>query len=60
MNAELQADWEKYGANAFSYEVLEEKATEKVNDTIWEAKRMLGTWLDELQPYGGRGYNKEP
>ncbi|GGD55576.1 GIY-YIG nuclease family protein [Paenibacillus nasutitermitis] len=57
-NAKLQADWKELGSEAFIYEVLEEKETEGVADVRWEIKQLAKHWLDKLQPYGDRGYNK--
>ncbi|SDD64162.1 hypothetical protein SAMN02799630_04565 [Paenibacillus sp. UNCCL117] len=59
-NAELQKDWKELGADAFAYEVLEQKEADKVTDMRWEQKQMLKRWLQKLQPYGDRGYHKLP
>lgn len=60
INSQLQKDWTEQGPEAFSYKVLEEKATDKVTDVRWEVKQMEKSWLEKLQPYGDRGYNKPP
>ncbi|OPH47147.1 LuxR family transcriptional regulator [Paenibacillus ferrarius] len=57
-NAQLQNDWKELGAEAFAFEVLEEKETDDVADIKWELKQMEKLWLDELQPYGDKGYNR--
>jgi hypothetical protein len=59
-NAELQKDWKELGADAFTYEVLEQKDIDKVTDIRWERKQILKPWLEKLQPFGDRGYNKPP
>lgn len=59
-NGQLQKDWNELGAQAFSYEVLEEKETSEVTDMRWELKQIIKPWLEKLQPYGDRGYNKPP
>ncbi|MCP1311778.1 GIY-YIG nuclease family protein [Paenibacillus tyrfis] len=59
-NLELQKDWKEHGAEAFTYEVLEEQKTDDVTDMKWELKMMEKPWLEKLQPYGDRGYNKPP
>ncbi len=59
-SAQLQQDWKMFGEQAFTYEVLEQKATDKITDIRWEQKQMLKPWLQKLQPYGERGYNKPP
>ncbi|MEK8132040.1 GIY-YIG nuclease family protein [Paenibacillus filicis] len=57
-NAELQKEWKEFGADKFTYEVLEQKEADKVTDMRWERKKILKPWLDKLQPFGDRGYNK--
>lgn len=58
MNLELQADWKKYGEENFTYEILEEKETEGMVDVPFEAKTMKKAWLEKLQPFEEKGYNK--
>jgi hypothetical protein len=38
--------------------VLEQKDTDKIIDVKWELKLLEKQWLEELQPYGDKGYNK--
>lgn len=59
-NAQLQKDWKEFGSDAFTYEVLEQKATDKVSDIRWEVKQIIKPWLEKLQPYEDKGYNKPP
>lgn len=59
-NAALQQDWNEFGAEAFHYEVLEQKEVEKGTDRKWAPKQMKKTWLEKLQPYDDKGYNKKP
>jgi len=59
-NSQLQKDWRELGPEAFTYEVLEEKETDEVADVRWEIKQMEKPWLEKLQPYGDKGYNKLP
>ncbi|KIL37161.1 LuxR family transcriptional regulator [Gordoniibacillus kamchatkensis] len=59
-NAQLQKDWKELGSEAFAYEVLEQKKTDDMTDIRWELKQMEKSWLEKLQPYGDRGYNKPP
>jgi hypothetical protein len=58
-NSELQKDWNELGEVAFEYSVLEEKDTTDILDARWETKKMLKVWLEKLQPYGLKGYNKQ-
>jgi hypothetical protein len=57
-NLQLQKDWTAFGRDAFTYEVLEQKDTDKIIDVKWELKLLEKQWLEELQPYGDKGYNK--
>jgi hypothetical protein len=58
-NAALQADWNSYGGDAFTYEVLEQKDASKVSDARYEAKQLEEYYLELLEPYGERGYNRK-
>lgn len=60
-NKALQNDWKEYGADAFEFEILE---VLKKKDTGYfnakeELKKLEEKWLENLQPYGERGYNRE-
>ncbi|WP_240417698.1 GIY-YIG nuclease family protein [Paenibacillus periandrae] len=57
-NSQLQKDWKELGSEAFSYEVLEQKEADEITDKRWELQQMKKLWLEQLQPYGERGYNK--
>ena len=59
-NPELQADWNRYGADAFSFDVLAQLKPEDYLPEQWPAAvaELLETWLEKLQPYGEAGYNK--
>ncbi|WP_261301030.1 GIY-YIG nuclease family protein [Paenibacillus andongensis] len=57
-NAQLQKDWKELGSETFTYEVLEEKEADGVIDVRWEVKQMEKRWLEKLQPYEDRGYNR--
>ena len=59
-NSELQRDWKELGADSFTYQVIEEKEVSEDTDTRWELRQMEKAWLERLQPYGERGYNKPP
>lgn len=60
-NTELQQDWKQYGADAFVCEVLElVKATEELRFNLSDELTLLEQiWLEQLQPFGERGYNHE-
>jgi len=59
-NTELQADYKKFGADAFSFDVL---GVVKVRDEPGfnlkeELQALEQLWLEELNPVGEGGYNK--
>jgi len=60
-NPELQADWNRYGADAFSFDVLATLKPEAHLAEQWPAavSELLDVWLDKLQPYEDAGYNKK-
>lgn len=61
MNKALQHEWKEYGEQSFEIEVLE--VLEKKKTGFFDAKDALlkleEKWLERLQPYGERGYNRE-
>ncbi|MGI6130230.1 MAG: DUF2087 domain-containing protein [bacterium] len=61
-NQLLQQDWNEYGPEAFEFEVLEtlKKKEEPYFDVRDALAKLEEKWLDRLQPYGERGYNKKP
>lgn len=60
INSQLQKDWKELGPDVFTYQVLEEKEADEVADRRWELKKLEKEWLEKLQPFGERGYNKIP
>jgi len=59
---ELQRDWKALGAAAFELEVLQE--LEPPEGPGWDPTDDLAAlealWLEELEPYGEKGYNRRP
>jgi predicted transcriptional regulator len=58
---ELQNDWNKYGEENFSFEIVDKlkiKEDEPL-DPQKEVKTLFELWLDKLQPYGEKGYNEK-
>ena len=60
-NKQLQLEWKEFGGDAFVIEVLEiletpEEGDFDIKDTL---KKLKIKWLNQLQPYGERGYNKK-
>ncbi|MGI2750880.1 GIY-YIG nuclease family protein [Bacillus cytotoxicus] len=59
-NRVLQEEWKQYGEEAFTFEVLEvlqKKETESFHPKE-ELKKLEEKWLEQLQPFGERGYNR--
>lgn len=56
----LMRDWKEYGADAFTYEVLEEEAQqgESSDEIRRKLHQMEKPWLEKLQPYEENGYNR--
>jgi len=59
-NRELQEDFNKYGEEAFVFEVLEvlEEKEEGFFDRAEELKKLEAKWIAQVQPFGERGYNR--
>lgn len=58
-NAELQKEWNEFGAESFAYEILGEIEQDdtKVTNYRKEAKQLEEMYIEELQPFGDKGYN---
>ncbi|WP_420851053.1 GIY-YIG nuclease family protein [Paenibacillus alba] len=59
-NKPLQKEWNEFGSDAFVLEVLEVLEVKETgyfdeNDAL---KKLEDKWLEELQPFDDRGYNK--
>jgi hypothetical protein len=58
----LQQDWKRLGAVAFEFEVLEE--LEPPDAPEWDPREDLAAlealWLEQLEPWDPRGYNRRP
>ena len=61
-NEELLKDYKEFGAEAFRFEILEsiEQSKEADFDYTREVEILLDLWLEKLQPYGDKGYNRPP
>ncbi|HEY0459339.1 MAG TPA: GIY-YIG nuclease family protein [Pyrinomonadaceae bacterium] len=57
-NKALQADWNEAGAENFAFEILEEIQPRENLDLKKELEFLEDLWLENLQPYGERGYNE--
>lgn len=58
-NKPLQKDWDEFGPEKFVFEILEVvKITDDPNFNLKDELTLLEQiWLEELQPFGERGYN---
>jgi hypothetical protein len=58
-NKKLQEEWNKFGGEAFSLEILEilKEKEDGFFDKTGELKKLENKWLEKLQPYGEAGYN---
>ncbi len=59
-NTDLQKEWKEFGEDNFAFEVLAEvkEQEDKVVDYKQEAKTLGEMFIEELQPFGERGYHK--
>jgi hypothetical protein len=59
-NKTLQEEWNEFGEDAFVFEVLEIlKVEEGAFNKKKALEKLVEKWLEKLQPYGERGYNRE-
>lgn len=61
-NKALSADWKEFGEEAFEFEVLEtlDPLDQPEYTPAEDLKFLERHWLNELQPYGERGYHQPP
>jgi hypothetical protein len=60
-NEALQKDWNQFGADQFAFEILEVVAVKddplfNINDELTLLEEI---WIEKLQPFGERGYNRD-
>ena len=60
-NNELQADWKSLGEDNFTFEIISEikQKDDEQQDLAREVKELELLYLDELKPFGEKGYNKQ-
>jgi group I intron endonuclease len=60
-NQTLQKEWNEYGGDKFVFEILEVvKVKDDPNFDLTDELTLLEQiWLEKLQPFGERGYNKD-
>src|SRR5689334_10842567 len=61
-NKELQKDWNEFGPDQFTFEILETiPVKDDPNFNLKDEMTLLEEiWLEKLQPFGERGYNDGP
>jgi len=61
LNEALQREWNEYGSDKFVFEILEVvKVKDDPNFNLSDELTLLEEiWLERLQPFGERGYNKD-
>ncbi len=61
-NKDLQGDWQEYGEEAFTIEVLDTLVPKEGGevDPAEELTVLEQMWLEKLQPYSPDGYNRRP
>jgi group I intron endonuclease len=59
-NSNLQKDWKEHGAENFIYEIIEEikQSEDKPVDYNKEIKTLEEMYIEELQPFNDKGYNR--
>lgn len=60
-NEDLQNDWNQYGAENFVFEILEKVVMKDDPDFNLSDELTLleEIWIEELKPFGERGYNTD-
>lgn len=58
-NCELQKDWKAFGADHFSYEIIDEisQKDDSLIDYKKEIKALEDMIIEEIQPFGEKGYH---
>ena len=57
-NRSLQSEWNEFGSEKFAFEILDELTPGDDRDVREDLTFLEDLWLDKLEPYGERGYNK--
>ncbi|MFT3681526.1 MAG: GIY-YIG nuclease family protein [Ferruginibacter sp.] len=60
-NEKLQKEWKEFGEENFQFEILSEIEQEDnaTVDYAKEAKQLAAMFIEELQPFGDKGYNRK-
>ncbi|HEY9854272.1 MAG TPA: GIY-YIG nuclease family protein [Stenomitos sp.] len=61
LNHALQAEWNRFGSEAFTFDVLEMLSpTDDARNYAEEVAILREVWMEQLQPYGEQGYHPVP
>lgn len=62
VNKELQRDYAQFGEEKFAFEILDylEPKEDADHDYTKELQVLEAMWLEKIQPYGEKGYNRNP
>jgi hypothetical protein len=60
-HTEMQEDWKRFGADSFTFEVVDYLApsNDPGQDMNKDLEELFQLWLDKLEPYGDKGYNEK-
>ena len=60
-NKELQSEWNEFGEESFEYEILEKikEKNDEEKDYKKEVKELEELFVEEIKPFGVKGYNKK-
>lgn len=58
-NHQLQEEWKKFGEDAFEIEKVEvlKLPENQYSNEKKELEKLLNKWMDQLQPFGEKGYH---
>jgi group I intron endonuclease len=61
MNNELQKDYNQFGKENFSFEILDRLEPKEDSDYNYDEdlKVLEEMWMEKLQPFGEKGYHRE-
>ena len=59
-NEDMQKEWSAFGADHFRFEIISEidQSDNSKTDYTKEVKQLTEMFIDELTPFGEKGYNK--
>ncbi|MDQ3803127.1 MAG: GIY-YIG nuclease family protein [Acidobacteriota bacterium] len=58
VNRRLQAEWDEFGGDGFAFEILDQLVPREGSDPRAELAFLEELWLEQLKPFGDRGYNE--